>query len=123
MGDLLSQYDRHRGLNLGDEHYRAYHVAVQIASKLPGPGWSVPSLQIETDHIVLEERDGGRLLRRDEVTDVLTHYFPREIRTMLVSAGFQVAHEQGSVVEDIPIDGNAGEMVFFCRRVRDGHLG
>jgi SAM-dependent methyltransferase len=80
------------------------------------------TLQIETDHIVLEERDGGRLLRREETTAIETYYFPREIRTMLASAAFQIVHEQGSVVEDIPIDENAGEMVFFCRKAREASL-
>jgi len=74
------------------------------------------TLQLETDHIILEERDGDRLLRREECTAVETFYFPREIRMMLASAGFEIVHEQGSIVEDIPIDGNAGEMVFFCRK-------
>lgn len=79
-------------------------------------------LQIETDHIVLEERDGSRLLRREEVTDTQTYYFPREVRMMLASAGFRIVHEQGSVIEDIPIDSNAGEMVFFCQKDSDRNL-
>lgn len=39
-------------------------------------------LQLETDHIVLEEYDDGTLLRREETIDRQTFYFPREIRTM-----------------------------------------
>lgn len=73
------------------------------------------TLQVETDHVVLEERDGNRLLRKEEATVVQTFYFPREIRMMLASAGFEIVHEQGSIVQDIPIDSDAGEMVFFCR--------
>ena len=72
--------------------------------------------QIETDEIVLEERDGDRILRREETTEVLTYYFPREIRLMLETAGFQIVREQGSLLRDIPIDSSAGEMVFFCRK-------
>ncbi len=75
-------------------------------------------LQTETDHVILEEREGDRLLRRAETTDVLTYYFPRELRTMLALAGLEIFHEQGSTLEDIPIDANAGEMVFFCRAAR-----
>lgn len=74
------------------------------------------TLQIEKDHIILEERDEDRFLRREECTVVENFYFPREIRMMLTSAGFEIVHEQGSVIEDIPIDSSAGEMVFFCRK-------
>ncbi|MGE5579660.1 MAG: class I SAM-dependent methyltransferase [Bacillota bacterium] len=72
-------------------------------------------LQIETDHIVLEERYGDTLLRRAETVDWLTYYFPRELRTMLPLAGFHIFREQGSIREEVPIDARAGEMVFFCR--------
>lgn len=72
-------------------------------------------LQTETDHVILEEREGETLLRRAETTDILTYYFPRELRMMLNLAGLEIFHEQGSTLEDIPIDVNAGEMVFFCR--------
>lgn len=70
--------------------------------------------QLEADRILLEERDGEALLRREETTGLMTYYFPRELRSMLASAGFRVFHEQGSMVEDVPIDENAGEMEFFC---------
>lgn len=76
------------------------------------------TLQLEKDHIILEERDGDRLLRREETECTLTFFFPREIRGMLECAGFEVFHEQGSIIEDVPIDSNAGEMVFFCRKAR-----
>ena len=72
--------------------------------------------QLETDHIVLEERDGDTLLRRAETNQTLAFYFPREVRLMLETAGLEVFHEQGSVIEDIPLDKNAGEMVFFARK-------
>jgi uncharacterized protein len=74
------------------------------------------TLQRETDHIILEERSGDRLLRRAEATCILTFYFPREVRMMLTAAGFEIFREQGSIGEDVPIDAEAGEMVFFCRK-------
>jgi len=74
------------------------------------------TLQIERDHIILEEHDGDRLLRREEAEVEQTFCFPREIRTMLACAGFEIFHEQGSTMEDVPIDSSAGEMVFFCRK-------
>lgn len=55
-------------------------------------------------------------LRREETTSTLTYYFPREMRSLLAASGFHVFREQGSIVEDIPIDESAGEMVFFCRK-------
>lgn len=76
--------------------------------------------QLETDHIVLEERHGDTLLRRAETTQTLAFYFPREVRLMLDTAGLLVFHEQGSVLEDIPLDENAGEMVFFARMAEGG---
>lgn len=79
--------------------------------------------QLETDHIVLEERYGDTLLRRAETTDTLAFYFPREVRLMLDSAGLRVFHEQGSVTEDIPLDEHAGEMVFFARKAEPGRSG
>jgi SAM-dependent methyltransferase len=72
--------------------------------------------QLETDHIVLEERDGDTILRRAETTLTLAFYFPREVRLMLEAAGLSIFHEQGAVIEDIPLDGHAGEMVFFARK-------
>jgi SAM-dependent methyltransferase len=72
--------------------------------------------QLETDHIVLEERDGDAILRRAETTDTLAFYFPREVRLMLAAAGLSVFHEQGSLAEDVPLDERAGEMVFFARK-------
>jgi len=73
--------------------------------------------QIETDHIVLEEYTGSKLLRREETESTLTYYFPREIRVMLNAASLEVFHEQGSLVEDVPIDSRSREMIFFCRKV------
>ena len=70
--------------------------------------------QIEVDDIRLEEWDEDVLLRREETTDTLAFYFPREMRTMLHAAGFRVFKEQGSLLEDVPIDERAGEMVFLC---------
>jgi len=72
--------------------------------------------QLETDHIVLEERDGDRVLRRAETTDTLAFYFPREVRLMLDTAGLRVFREQGSVIEAVPLDEYAGEMVFFAMK-------
>jgi len=73
-------------------------------------------LQTETDHIILEERDGDKLLRRAETEDTLTFYMPRELRMMFGPAGLQIFHEQGSIMKDVPIDAGAREMVFFCRK-------
>lgn len=73
--------------------------------------------QIETDHIVLEEYTGSKLLRREETESTLTYYFPREIRVMLSAASLEVFHEQGSSVEEVPIDSRSREMIFFCRKV------
>ena len=70
--------------------------------------------QVEVDDIRLEEWDGDVLLRAEETTETLAFYFPREMRTMLSAAGLRVFREQGSLVENIPIDAAAGEMVFFC---------
>jgi len=72
--------------------------------------------QLETDHLVLEERDGDDVLRREETTAKLAFYFPREVRLMLEVSGLEVFHEQGSVVENVPLNEHAGEMVFFARK-------
>jgi SAM-dependent methyltransferase len=74
------------------------------------------TLQVETDHIILEERDAHGILRREEVTCAQSFYFPRELRALLSLAGLELFHEQGSIFQDVPIDTNAREMVFFCRK-------
>ena len=78
------------------------------------------AMQTETDYMVLEERDEGRILCSSEASETRVYYFPRQVRLMLVAAGFEILHEQGSMMEDIPISEDAGEMVFFCRRRDDG---
>jgi SAM-dependent methyltransferase len=72
--------------------------------------------QTEVDDMELEEREDGRIVRVDKANETLAFYSPRQIRAMLRSEGFQISHEQGSLVEDIPISESGGEMVFLCRR-------
>ena len=76
--------------------------------------------QTETNDMVLEEKDEGRILRTQGTCETLVYYFPSQMRTMLFAAGFEVFHEQGSIMEDIPISETAGEMVFLSRRRDDG---
>jgi cyclopropane fatty-acyl-phospholipid synthase-like methyltransferase len=75
--------------------------------------------QLEHDHIVLEEYKDGKLLRSEECKETVSFYFPRELIFLLESEGLTVFHQQGSLFKDIPIDQEAEEMVFFCRKNAD----
>jgi len=73
--------------------------------------------QLEHARMDLEERgDGGEPLRSEKAEETLAYYFPDQMRAMLDAAGFGIAHEQGSLQEDIPISDDGGEMVFLCRQ-------
>lgn len=72
---------------------------------------------LEHDHIVLEEYKEKQLLRREECKETVSFYFPREIIFLLETEGFDVFHQQGSLLRDIPIDEDADEIVLFCKKV------
>ncbi len=70
--------------------------------------------QTERDHIVLEEYVDGDLQRKHETTMELAYFFPKEVRLLLKAAGFTIVREQGCLQENVPINRESGEMVFFC---------
>lgn len=71
--------------------------------------------QLEYDHIVLEEYKDKQLLRREECRETMSFYFPRELIFLLDSEGFDVFHQQGSLLKNIPIDSEADEIILFCK--------
>lgn len=73
--------------------------------------------QLVRDSITIEEYDGetGKLLRHASSETVMTYFFPREIRLFLQASGFEIFHERGSLLEDVPIGHDSVEMVFLCR--------
>lgn len=72
--------------------------------------------QLQREHIVVEEYDGKTLLQRAECRQTMTYYFPRELRILIEGAGLAVFHTQGSLLEDVPVTAESGEMVFFCKK-------
>lgn len=70
--------------------------------------------QIERDSIVIKEFDGETKTREAEVEEKLTFYFPKELREILRSEGFEIFEERGSLNKEAPIDENSDEMVFLC---------
>lgn len=73
--------------------------------------------QIETDVIRLEEWRGNELLRRAETREVLTWYYPREIRSLIREAGLTLLTEGESLQLDgtaRPLGKNAAQMIFVC---------
>ena len=73
--------------------------------------------QTETDTIRLEEYDGPIRIRQAEALEVMTYYFPREIRGIIREAGLSITKESGQLWDggqSIPISQEAGEMVFYC---------
>ncbi len=71
--------------------------------------------QIEKYRVVLSEFEGGEKTRETSVEETLTFYFPRELRNILRSEGFEIFEERGSLHEYCPITEESEEMVFFCR--------
>ncbi len=71
--------------------------------------------QIEKDSIVIKEYDGERKTREAEVEEKLTFYFPKELRAILRSEGFEIFEERGSLNKKVPIEEESDEMVFFCK--------
>jgi SAM-dependent methyltransferase len=73
--------------------------------------------QLEHDSITIEEYDDtGALLRKASCHGTMAYFFPRELRMFLRLSGFEILHEQGSLLEDTPITPESTEMVFICRR-------
>jgi len=73
------------------------------------------SRQLEYNHILLEEYDGEKLIQSGEGKNTLTYFFPRELRLILNTAGFEIFSEQGALNSPVPLDKDSREMVFFCR--------
>lgn len=76
--------------------------------------------QVEHSRLLLREfGEAGDLLRSLAAEETLKYYFPKDMRSLLESAGLKIEHEQGSLFEDTPVSEDGGEMVFLCRR-KDG---
>lgn len=76
-------------------------------------------MQVETDTIRLEEYDGQTLIRQAEAREVLSFYYPRELRGIIREAGLAIAKESGRLWDDgkqFPINVEENEMVFFCTK-------
>ncbi len=71
--------------------------------------------QIETDEIVLEEYENGKITRQATAKVTLTYFFPRELRTILQSCGFEVFKEYGSLNGE-PLTSKSQNIVFLCRK-------
>jgi len=71
--------------------------------------------QVKKDSIIIREYDGETKTREAEVNEKLTFYFPRELRAVIRSEGFEIFEERGSLNKEVPIDKNSDEMVFLCR--------
>lgn len=69
---------------------------------------------IEVTERILEEYRGEELLRKAEVREELTYYMPRELKAIIELSGLRIMKESGSLKEDIPIEGNASEMIIYC---------
>lgn len=68
----------------------------------------------EVNERILEEYKGEELLRRAEVKEEITYYMPRELKAIIELSGLKIIKESGSLKKDIPIEGNAGEMILYC---------
>ncbi|MEF8832813.1 MAG: class I SAM-dependent methyltransferase [Candidatus Thermoplasmatota archaeon] len=71
--------------------------------------------QIEKDTIVIKEFEGNKKTREAKVEEKLTFYFPRELRALLRSEGYEIFEERGSLNKEVPIEENSDEMIFLCR--------
>ena len=74
--------------------------------------------QTEKDIIRLEEWKNGILLRSACTEEILTWYYPREIRSLVREAGLRVWQESSVLAPDgsiQPIGPNACSMIFYCK--------
>lgn len=71
--------------------------------------------QIEKDTIVIKEFEEDTKTREAKVEEKLTFYFPKELRALLRSEGYEIFEERGSLNKEVPIEENSDEMVFLCR--------